>query len=570
MKRKERYLNMFIGLGPRVRLNEPSQSTIGFEKATVWAMKHLRKDDRIVWFLSIVQRAALLRMRESGESVPLKMRRKIERKLKGFEAERVYADFESGFMLKWPHYQSLVDVYQLGRMKDYSFHLKEGNRLIPKTADEVLCYHEEMDKKLEELAKGERFCADGEPFIVFDDGWAWYMIREGGSVQEAKAMRHCGNGVGSEGDRLLSLREPIRKGDLLFWKPHLTFILNNGVLGEMKGYANTKPDSRYHPYVESLLEHKVVREVRGGSYLPKNNFSFSDLTSEGKIRVLEKKPDLLFDPIGDEGEILSEGEGFRWLKTDKPQFPCQVYDPWAVLLGNETPVSEWIALQTLLDFSVGTAWSTLAWFELHNDRTIGALHIPPKEPLGILEHTLSELLLLPQLENFSFAHDPLSQDSNWGKALGIGGCRALMTEKPVSFKDSPLKALLNLVGLCDAYMAVIKHRFSMDFRRIAEGIELKQFDSLSSFAEETCNGSYQRVLEQCDPASRRELLGKPPFEVPWLRLCPTESKQDTRGISLVLTSDGADIFFDIIDFQNIENLQSIVLEINYRFGLRGT
>ena len=81
-------------------------------------------------------------------------------------------------------------------------------------------------------------------------------------------MRHCGNGAGTEGDRLLSLREPVSKGDLHFWKPHLTFIINDGALGEMKGFANGKPEECFHPYVEGLLSRPEIREIGGAAIAP--------------------------------------------------------------------------------------------------------------------------------------------------------------------------------------------------------------------------------------------------------------------------------------------------------------
>ena len=61
----------------------------------------------------------------------------------------------------------------------------------------------------------------------------WFVVAEGRSKQEANAMRHCGNGFGNYGDQLLSPRT-CEKGKFKLWKPHLTFILNNGYLGEMK------------------------------------------------------------------------------------------------------------------------------------------------------------------------------------------------------------------------------------------------------------------------------------------------------------------------------------------------
>jgi hypothetical protein len=108
---------------------------------------------------------------------------------------------------------------------------------------------------------------------------------------EGKAMEHCGNmGTPEEGDRILSFRSKVGETKQ---KPHLTFILDkNGYLGEMKGRGNDKPSEKYHPYIIDLLQKDFVKGIKGGGYLPQNNFSLSDLDDEQRKALIEQKPQL--------------------------------------------------------------------------------------------------------------------------------------------------------------------------------------------------------------------------------------------------------------------------------------
>ncbi len=560
MKRKERYLAMFSGLGPKVRVNEFGQESVEFKSSVTWAMKRLRKDDRIVWFLSIIQRAALLRLRDGVARNHRSIERKIQRRLKGFDDNRVNADFESNFVQCWPHYESLEAVYQLGCMKNYPFYFKEGNKLIPKPAAIVLRDYQKMEERLNELAGNERFCMEGQPFLPFENGWTWFEIEGGMSGEEARAMKHCGNGAGKHGDRLLSLREPVERGEIVFWKPHLTFIINDGSLGEMKGYANNKPDSRYHPYVEGLLAHPKVEEIRGGGYLPENNFSFTDLKSGGKKRVLVANPELNFDSFGNEGQVLVENEEMRWIETRHPQFPENL----PKLTGLAT---YWVVCQTPIETSAGTVWTSQAWCARRKG-CVGPLILAQDHPLELLGPAVVALLLLPEIEQFPMGQDPLTTYSSWSKALGVEGCCELMQSKPIYFRDSSLKDIWQLVGLSEAYLSVLNYRFGLDVRKTSNGIELRRYNSPRAFARETCNQTLLQLSSQPDPDMRGKWLEEPPFEVPWLKLQTTKAMAGDRSVSLVLTSEGAVIFFEIMDFENTFDFTGIVPEIIYRFGLR--
>jgi hypothetical protein len=162
-------------------------------------------------------------------------------------------------------------------------------------ANAVQMWHEDQAAK----AKGKG--AKGETFIDLRKlgkkwkGWEWVSLGYGHCSIEAKSMGHCGNAGAKSGDNILSLRDP--EG-----YPRLTFIVNNGMLGEMKGRANTKPKEDYHPAIVELLKHDEIKHVVGGGYAPEMNFKLDDLDDETKNELLEDKPDLEVD----EGELLEK------------------------------------------------------------------------------------------------------------------------------------------------------------------------------------------------------------------------------------------------------------------------
>lgn len=125
-------------------------------------------------------------------------------------------------------------------------------------------------------------------FLELDSKWAWYANVAGFCDATAKAMGHCGNANPKKGDVVLNLGEKVKGG----YRPHLTFILNNGILGEMKGRFNEKPQAKYHDCIICLLLDDRVQHVHGGGYLEENNFSPKDLDKEVLAKLEKKKPQL--------------------------------------------------------------------------------------------------------------------------------------------------------------------------------------------------------------------------------------------------------------------------------------
>jgi hypothetical protein len=121
-------------------------------------------------------------------------------------------------------------------------------------------------------------------------GYYWVSLDTHYCDKESEAMGHCGNSGGAADDNIWSLRDA--KGI-----PHLTFIVNNKMLGESKGFGNEKPEPKYHPHIIAFLlgeDHgeSIVEYIKGGGYRPQNNFSLNDLNPATKEQLLKQKPQL--------------------------------------------------------------------------------------------------------------------------------------------------------------------------------------------------------------------------------------------------------------------------------------
>jgi hypothetical protein len=124
----------------------------------------------------------------------------------------------------------------------------------------------------------------------------WHDLGISSCTAEGKAMGHCGNAASAQqGDRILSLRTTHKIKNKEYHEPHLTFINNEGFLGEMKGRGNEKPAPHYHEHIVHLLKNPSIKGIFGGGYLKENNFKFSDLSQELQKEVLKHNPNLITD-----------------------------------------------------------------------------------------------------------------------------------------------------------------------------------------------------------------------------------------------------------------------------------
>ena len=187
------------------------------------------------------------------------------------------------------------------------------------------------------IASKERSAGpEGRPVALegMPAGWQWVSLDKGYCSKEGNAMGHCGNAGYRDGDNIYSLRDSRNVA-------HLTFIVNNGVLGESKGYGNNKPSKQYHPMIIPLLLGKdsdsdsqvspfngqeIVGHIRGGGYKPENNFQFEDLGKEQQAMILHRKPYILdyFDFLKNKSKgdpdavkkLIDSDFGFEFEKID--------------------------------------------------------------------------------------------------------------------------------------------------------------------------------------------------------------------------------------------------------------
>lgn len=151
-----------------------------------------------------------------------------------------------------------------------------------KTPEQVIDDLDDLEQEYIDSTGDNMITPDGSEEVIKDFGdVAWFDLGRGSCEIEGDAMGHCGN-VPSEraGDRVLSLRKKEMVNGIELHRSILTFIFNNGYLGEMKGRGNEKPAKRYHRYIVELLKLPMIEGILGGGYLAESNFSLSDLSPE--------------------------------------------------------------------------------------------------------------------------------------------------------------------------------------------------------------------------------------------------------------------------------------------------
>ena len=479
-----------------------------------WALQHLKKDDRIIWYLSVIQRFACICLRDGPISKTRKLRRRLNKRLKGFSDRRITEDIENFDRPFWLHFLDLQAVTCSQKMNVYSFFNVVNNRAIPKSSKKIKEDFQKLEKNIQGRTEG-RFCSDGKKFIEFDNGWCWFWVQEGFSKQEAMAMHHCGNGQGKSGDVLYSLREPIRRSNQLLWKPHLTFIVNDGYLGESKGFANQKPASRYHPYIARLLLEHPILGIKGGGYLPQSNFRFLDFEPSLQMEVLEKRPTFEFDPVNCSGDLFVASQcGNDWQVIDNDRFPKQALDSGRFFLKSRA----WLVLKKTIFTSQSAHDQSLAWCNFSQGQ-ISDIHYECRE---VSSDAIFELLKDPRIKKIS--EDLLNPDTQTGRSLNEAQVKALILQKPAFFVKSTLVEIFNWVGHSEEFVSIINQRFNLKASYCDDGIQIECYESLEDFAAQTAIGSMPRKIAPLEEALKENpkklevLEGYNFFPIPWLRL----------------------------------------------------
>jgi hypothetical protein len=276
------YADMFSDVARALKQRSPL-----VDKAIDEARHVLKKNDRVVWYLKLwkvgfvcamanklptgfVQRIVSDYARRAGWS-------EHEAKTFGWE---VFND--STLMGQFQHYLSL----SCPEIQNRTFRHETPDRILHDFAKAEKAWQSEVDESFEDSTAHE--------LIRFPNGLAWFDLKRPTDEQEGRAMGHGGNSHrhGST-DTILSLRHVIDHGNTRLHKPVLTFVLDeHGLLGEMKGKFNGKPERQYHNEIVALLQSPIVHGIKGGGYKAENNFRVEDLDEETRGGLIDAKPEL--------------------------------------------------------------------------------------------------------------------------------------------------------------------------------------------------------------------------------------------------------------------------------------
>jgi hypothetical protein len=280
----QNYEGMFdeiFKLNPDPRLRQQIELDI------TWARKILRKNDRIVWYLRWVKVWLISTATGSGATAAASPGA-FQRQNRRLGPTPGQDDLVPSPALKQQleHFLSLP----IPEIQNYVFKTESPRQLFDLFAKYEAAWRQRIEEERSLITP-----EDGDEILLsFQDGFAWWLLPRGGCPIEANAMGHCGN-VPSQrpGDRILSLRRKVRRGNVERWYPVATFILDvDGRLGEMKGRGNDKPAPKYHPYIVALLRHHIIAGIKGGGYMPENNFAMSDLDPQTREQLTVEKPEL--------------------------------------------------------------------------------------------------------------------------------------------------------------------------------------------------------------------------------------------------------------------------------------
>lgn len=292
---KDRYAQMFqnaMGLG----FDDDIQEAIEYVRRV------LKREDRIIWYLRLYKIALLQAITKNdkvGQDIKPKIEKALDKAARDLAAKsqsnvnQVLSDARAlrTYRTQIDHFASLFDA--IPKLNDLQWSAQNPASLIAEMRAIENEYNEaQKDNERSLPATDEDSAYHGaEKLIDFGDGFAWWKLNVIYCRREGKAMGHCGNAAGNNSDdNVLSLRKRQNGRDI----PYLTFIWNerSGMLGEMKGRANEKPAERYHKYIIPLLRLDMIEGIRGGGYMPENNFSINDLPDDVREKLVTEKPSL--------------------------------------------------------------------------------------------------------------------------------------------------------------------------------------------------------------------------------------------------------------------------------------
>ena len=169
------------------------------------------------------------------------------------------------------------------------------------TFDELVELQDRWHKSL--TAKEYDFEYQDENITILDYrddyglGYYWVKLKNNPCSEEGERMGHCGRS--SKGD-LYSLRVNELKGQTgkVINKSLVTTAIKDGVVYQMKGRFNKKPEPMFHDYIAKLLlmknpNGKYLVESFGSEYASQEDFKITDFDFSKYADVIKKRIDLL-------------------------------------------------------------------------------------------------------------------------------------------------------------------------------------------------------------------------------------------------------------------------------------
>jgi hypothetical protein len=155
-------------------------------------------------------------------------------------------------------------------------------------------WHDELG-----VGNGEiNYVEENEILLDYRDegiGFYWVNLNTNTSDEECDRMGHCGRT--SSDNTIYSLREVKRFNEkYTINKSHLTAAIGNrdGIVYQMKGPKNSKPQEKYYPYIIDLLLKNEDIKGFGSEYNSNDDFSLGDLPEDKVKEIYSQKP-ILFD-----------------------------------------------------------------------------------------------------------------------------------------------------------------------------------------------------------------------------------------------------------------------------------
>jgi len=279
---KQRYAQMFQGLPNDWGIQEDIRVGLNV------AMDTFKRQDRAIWYLrwvrvNIDNDLATKNKNDAGNPYRVRIQ-----KFKEFFGNAVAQDtvrlvLSNGFIVRIRHFLSLP----IQSIQNLVWDRQSPVEILDH-------FRREEDKWKAEQGQYIDMSRDDQAELVmeFPDGFAWFDLNRPYCNIEGGAMGHCGNAAARDGTVLSLRHKSPHKGKESQWRPVATFILRDGIIGEMKGRANKKPEARYHPYIVALLRHDLITGIRGGGYDPRENFNINDLDDETRDELIAAKPEL--------------------------------------------------------------------------------------------------------------------------------------------------------------------------------------------------------------------------------------------------------------------------------------